>query len=61
MTTTTSTTPGRLPAPGPPAVSQWTIGRAIGARAVADRATIVGVLSFYSLAMGAGVGACGPP
>ena len=56
MTTTTSTTPGRLPAPGP-AVSQWTIGRTLGARAVADRATIVGVLSFYSLAMGAGVGA----
>ena len=60
MTTTTSTAPGRLPAPGP-AVSQWTIGRTIGARAVADRATIVGVLSFYSLAMGAGVGALWPP
>jgi ABC-2 type transport system permease protein len=60
MTTTTSTTPGRLPAPGP-AVSQWTIGRTIGAHAVADRATIVGVLSFYSLAMGAGVGALWPP
>jgi len=60
MTTTTSTTPGRLPAPGR-AVSQWTIGRTIGVRAVADRATIVGVLSFYSLAMGAGVGALWPP
>jgi ABC-2 type transport system permease protein len=60
MTTTTSTTPGRLPTPVP-AVSQWTIGRTIGARAVADRATIVGVLSFYSLAMGAGVGALWPP
>jgi ABC-2 type transport system permease protein len=60
MTTTTSTTPGRLPAPGP-AVSQWTIGRTIGACAVADRATIVGALAFYSLAMGAGVGALWPP
>jgi len=60
MTTTTATTPGRPPATGP-VVSQWTIGRTIGAHAVADRATIVGVLSFYSLAMGAGVGALWPP
>jgi len=60
MTTSTSTTPERLPAPWH-AASRWTIGRTIGARAVADRATIVGVLSFYSLAMGAGVGALWPP
>ena len=47
-------TPGRVP-------SQWVIGRTIGARAVADRMTLVGVLAFYSLAMGAGVGALWPP
>lgn len=60
MTTTAPTTPGPPPAPRP-AVSQWTIGRTIWARGVADRATIVGVLSFYSLALGAGVGALWPP
>ena len=54
MTTTTSTAPGRAP-------SQWTIGRTIWARAVADRMTIVSVLSFYGLAMGAGVGTLWPP
>lgn len=58
MTTTSAsaspTTPGRTP-------SQWTIGRTIGARAVADRMTLVGVLAFYGLAMGAGVGAMWPP
>jgi hypothetical protein len=48
------------PAPGC-SPSQWTIGRTIGARAVADRVTVVGVLAFYSLAMGAGVGALWPP
>jgi ABC-2 type transport system permease protein len=59
-TTTASTTPGRTPAPGC-SPSQWTIGGTIAARAVADRVTVVGVLSFYSLAMGAGVGALWPP
>jgi ABC-2 type transport system permease protein len=61
MTTTAPSTaagparrPGRLP-------SQLTIGRRIGARAVADRMTLVSVLGFYSLAMGAGVGALWPP
>ena len=59
-TTTTSTTPGRTPAPGR-FPSQWAIGGTIAARALADRVTIVGVLAFYSLAMGAGVGALWPP
>lgn len=59
-TATTSTAPGHSPAPGRP-LSQWTIGRTIWVRAVADRVTIVSVLSFYSLAMGAGVGALWPP
>src|SRR5665647_2964940 len=53
-TTTASTTPGRTPAPGC-SPSQRAIGGTIAARAVADRVTVVGVLSFYSLAMGAGV------
>ena len=60
MTTTTATaaasTPTRRRSP-----SQWTIGRAIGTRAVFDRMTIVGALAFYGLAMGAGVGALWPP
>jgi ABC-2 type transport system permease protein len=57
---TTTTYSARTPAPrrGP---SQWTIGRVIWARAVADRMTLVGVLAFYSLAFGAGVGALWPP
>jgi hypothetical protein len=59
-TTTTSTAPGRTPAPRR-APSEWTIGRTIGARAIADRVTIISVLSFYGLAMGAGVGALWPP
>src|SRR5665647_1257127 len=59
-TTTASTTPGRTPAPGC-SPSQRAIGGTIAARAVADRVTVVGVLSFYSLAMGAGVGALWPP
>lgn len=59
-TPTTSAAPGRTPAPGR-ALSQWTIGRTIGARAVSDRVTIVSVLAFYGLAMGAGVGALWPP
>jgi ABC-2 type transport system permease protein len=58
MTTTSASartrTRGRAP-------SRWVIGRTIGARAVADRMTLVGVLAFYSLAMGAGVGAMWPP
>lgn len=44
-----------------PASSQWTIGLAIAARAVSDRMTVVGVLAFYGLALGAGVGALWPP
>jgi ABC-2 type transport system permease protein len=59
-TTTTSTTPGRTPAPGR-APSQRAIAGTIAARALADRVTIVGALAFYSLAMGAGVGALWPP
>jgi ABC-2 type transport system permease protein len=59
-TTSTSIAPGCIAAQGC-TPSQLTIGRTIGARAVADRATIVGVLAFYSLAMGAGVGALWPP
>ena len=59
-TTTASTTPGRTPAPGC-SPSQRAIAGTIAARAVADRVTVVGVLSFYSLAMGAGVGALWPP
>lgn len=60
MTTTTSTTPGRTPAPGR-APSQRVIAGTIAARALADRVAIVGALAFYSLAMGAGVGALWPP
>lgn len=60
MTTTTSTTPGRTPTPGR-APSQRAIAGTIAARALADRVTIVGALAFYSLAMGAGVGALWPP
>lgn len=41
--------------------SQWTIGRTIAARAVSERMTIVGVLAFYGLALGAAVGALWPP
>jgi ABC-2 type transport system permease protein len=59
-TTTASTTSGRTPAPGP-FPSQRAIAGTIAARALADRVTVVGVLSFYSLAMGAGVGALWPP
>jgi ABC-2 type transport system permease protein len=59
MTTATTvsartSTPSRAP-------SQWTIGATIGARAIADRMTFVGVLAFYALAIGAGVGALWPP
>jgi ABC-2 type transport system permease protein len=60
MTVIASTGPGRTPAPGR-SPSQWAIAGTIGVRALADRVTIVGVLSFYSLAMGAGVGALWPP
>jgi ABC-2 type transport system permease protein len=56
---TTTTTQRRTPARG--ALSQPAIGRTIGARAIAERATVVSVLGFYSLAMGAGVGALWPP
>jgi ABC-2 type transport system permease protein len=59
-TTSTSVARGREPEPGR-RPSQWTIGRTIVARAVADRATIVSVLAFYGLAMGVGVGALWPP
>ena len=59
-TATTSTAPGRPPAPEHPP-TQWAIAGTIAARAMADRATVVGVLAFYSLAMGAGVGALWPP
>src|SRR5665647_138822 len=59
-TTTTSTTPGRTPAPGR-TPSQRAIAGTIAARALADRVTIVGALAFYSLAMGAGVGALWHP
>jgi ABC-2 type transport system permease protein len=59
-TSTTSPAPARTPAPsGPP--SRWTIAATIWARGVAEKVTIVGVLSFYALAMGAGVGALWPP
>jgi ABC-2 type transport system permease protein len=46
--------PGRAP-------SQWTVAVTIWARAVADLTTIVGVLSFYGLALGVAVGALWPP
>src|SRR5659263_305140 len=59
-TTTTSNTSGRTPAPGR-SPSQRAIAGTIAARALADRVTIVGALAFYSLAMGAGVGALWPP
>ena len=58
MTTTSASARTREPGRAP---SQWVIGRTIGARAVADRMTLVGVLAFYGLAMGAGVGALWPP
>lgn len=57
---TTNSASARTRAPGR-APSQWVIGRTIGVRAVADRMTIVGVLAFYGLAIGAGVGALWPP
>lgn len=59
-TATTSTAPRRTPARGHPP-TQWAIASTIAARALADRATVVSVLAFYSLAMGAGVGALWPP
>jgi ABC-2 type transport system permease protein len=58
MTTTTASAGTPAPSRAP---SQWAIGRAIWARAVADRMTLVGVLAFYGLAIGAGVGALWPP
>lgn len=57
---TTAAAPAGTPARAP-ASSQWTIGRAIAGRAVSERMTIVGVLAFYGLALGAGVGALWPP
>lgn len=54
MTTTThATRHTALPAP-----SVW---RTVYARAVADKATLVGVLAFYGLAVAVGVGALWPP
>jgi ABC-2 type transport system permease protein len=58
--TTTAVPDRRSAAPGR-ASSQWTIAATIWARAVADLTTIVGVLSFYGLAMGVAVGALWPP
>ena len=58
---TTTTVPARRPAAPGRASSQWTIAATIGARAVADLTTIVGVLSFYGLAMGVAVGALWSP
>lgn len=57
----TTTNPARTTTPRREAPSQWRIGVTIGARAVADRMTLVGVLGFYGLAIGAGVGALWPP
>jgi ABC-2 type transport system permease protein len=58
---TTTTVPDRRPAAPGRASSQWTIAATIWARAVADLTTIVGVLSFYGLALGVAVGALWPP
>lgn len=52
--------PPRGPVPSPTA-SQGRIARAIWIRAVADKAGITGVLAFYLLAIGAGMGALWPP
>jgi len=60
MASTTATQPEPMTT-GRRAPSQWTIGATIGARAVFDRMTLVGVLAFYGLAIGAGVGALWPP
>ena len=58
---TTTTVPERRPAAPGRDCSQWTIAATIWARAVADLTTIVGVLSFYGLALGVAVGALWPP
>ena len=58
---TTTTVPDRRPAAPGGASSRWTIGATIWARAVTDLTTIVGVLSFYGLALGVAVGALWPP
>ncbi|MDN5763668.1 MAG: hypothetical protein L0H41_15300 [Microlunatus sp.] len=60
MTTTNTTSTTQAPAPAKEP-SQLSIARSIWARAVADKATVVGVLAFYGLAIGAGVGALWPP
>ena len=58
---TTTAVPDRRPAAPRRASYQWTIAATIWARAVADLTTIVGVLSFYGLALGVAVGALWPP
>ena len=52
---TTTTTRARTATPAAP--SQLSLFRTIWARAVADKATVIGVLTVYGLAFGAGVGA----
>lgn len=62
MTTTTGSSPAGSSMPRAVTTrSQQPIWRAIFARAVADRRTIVTVLAFYALAIGVGVGALWPP
>lgn len=56
MTTTTRPTPTPVE-PAPTTPSQWSIFRTIWGRATADKTTIIGVLAFYALAFGAGIGA----
>ncbi|MGA8980243.1 MAG: ABC transporter permease [Pedococcus sp.] len=52
------TTTARPQAPtAPSAPSRLSVLRTIWARGVADKATVIGVLTFYALAFGAGVGA----
>jgi ABC-2 type transport system permease protein len=58
MTTSTATA---QPAARGRVVSEWSIGRRIGAHAMADRTTVVGALAFYTLAIGVVVGALWPP
>jgi ABC-2 type transport system permease protein len=58
---TTTTVPDRRPAAPARAAGPWTIAATIWTRAVADLTTIVGVLSFYGLALGVAVGALWPP
>ena len=55
--TTTNTTRPQTPATSAAAPSQLFVFRTVWARGVADKKTVIGVLTFYALAFGAGIGA----